>query len=241
MRFEKKGRCYETIKAKILTLEFAPGSILDETVLSKQFGVSRTPLREILQRLAGEGYVTLEKNRGAIVSSMNLAVMRDFFQTAPMIYATVSRLAAEKATREEIVSLKAVQKQFRQAVAQNNPGEMVRYNHTFHELIGEIASNPYLSPSLGRLLIDHTRSSQIFYRPRDRKDAARISASCDQHDELILSFEKRDPARAVEITLKHWDLSRNLIELYVLADPLPIDPTEPVAKRRVASGRRVVA
>lgn len=223
---DKKSSCLETLQSRILTLDLAPGTVLDELELASEFGISRTPLREILQRLAGAGYVTLERNRGAVVSSMTLEVMRDFFQTAPMVYAAMARLAAEKAAPEQVAALHAVQDRFREAVRQENPGEMALFNHRFHELIGEIADNPYLMPSLRRLLIDHARMSQTFYRPRFDGEADRIEAACAQHDALIEAIERHEPARAVEVTLDHWSLSRNRIELYVRPDPLPVDISE---------------
>jgi len=209
---------------RVLTLALAPGSALDETTLSQEFGISRTPFREVLQRLAGEGFVALEPNRGALVSSMSLEVMRNFFQTAPMIYAATSRLAAENGTREGLDVLKEIQIRFRKAHAADVASEMVMANHRFHEQIGIMAANPYLTPSLQRLLIDHTRMSQTFYRPRMKSEKVRIDTSCSQHDQLIDAIEKHEPARAVEITLAHWELSRNQIDLYVRPDPLPVDP-----------------
>lgn len=231
---DKKASCLETIRSRILTLELAPGATLDEAELAKEFSISRTPLREILQQLAGAGYVTLERNRGAIVSPMNLEVMRGFFQTAPMVYAAMARLAAENAAPNQIAALRAIQDRFRDAVRRGVPSEMVLFNHRFHELIGEISGNPYLMPSLRRLLIDHTRMSHTFYRPRFADEAGRVQAACSHHDALIEAIERGEPACAVEITLEHWALSRDRIELYVKPDPLPVDISDEEGQRRDA-------
>ncbi len=104
MKPNKKQQCYEAIVQRILTLDIEPGSVLDETELSKEYDVSRTPLREVFQRLSGEGYLSLQENRGAKVSSMDIASMRNFFQSAPMIYAAVARLAAENSNKKQIKS-----------------------------------------------------------------------------------------------------------------------------------------
>jgi DNA-binding GntR family transcriptional regulator len=146
---------------------------------------------------------------------MDFDVMRGFFQTAPMIYASMARLAAERASPDQVATLRAIQDDFRTAVERNEPGEMVLHNHRLHEMIGFVADNPYLMPSLQRLLIDHTRMSQTFYRPRFTDEAGRIEAACAQHDALIDAVEAHEPARAVEITMAHWALSRDRIELYV--------------------------
>ena len=76
MKPSPKQICLDDMKHRILTLDIAPGADLDETSLSENYGVSRTPLREVLQRLAGDGYVEMSDNRGAKVASMNLDVMR---------------------------------------------------------------------------------------------------------------------------------------------------------------------
>lgn len=234
MSADRKTECYDALRSRVLTLALAPGSALDETALSKEFGVSRTPFREVLQRLAGEGYVVLERNRGAVVASMDLEVMRRFFQTAPMIYAATSRLAAENATPDAVSKLKDIQRGFHKAAKTADAAEMVLRNHLFHEHIGAMADNPYLTPSLGRLLIDHTRMSQTFYRPRTGAETARVEAASGQHDQLIEAIAARDPARAVAITLEHWELSRNEIELYVRPDPLPVDIEDSEGSRRHA-------
>ena len=223
-----KERCYEELQSRILTLALTPGSPLDEASLSEEFGISRTPLREVLQRLAGGGFISLERNRSAIVSSMDLRVMHDFFQTAPMVYAATSRLAAEHASAEGVKELRAVQETFKEALQEGVPTKATLANHRFHELIGELSGNPYLLPSIRRLLIDHARMGRIFYKSETEADAARIDAAWQQHDALIDAIEAREPAEAVRITLEHWDLSRNEIERYVRPDPFPLDPAESV-------------
>jgi len=75
MKQTKKDSAFNLLKQRILTLDLPPGSALDEIALSEQYGLSRTPMREVFQKLAGEGYVSLESNRGASVSSMDLATM----------------------------------------------------------------------------------------------------------------------------------------------------------------------
>lgn len=223
MTINKKSRAFETLKQRVLTLDLTPGSTLDETRLAEQYGLSRTPLREVLQRLAGEGYLSLENNRGATVSSMDMITMRSFFQSAPMIYAAIARLATEQATPKQILALKKTQSKFRQAVSANAVGDMVIHNHRFHEITGEMAATKYLSPSLGRLLIDHTRMSHRFYATEHDTSRQRVIEACEQHDAMIDSIENREAAKTVELTLQHWELSRSDMGKYVTPDPLPND------------------
>lgn len=223
MIITKKQTCQESLIHRILTLDIQPGSTLDETILSEEYGLSRTPLREVFQKMAGDGYLVQNENRGTKVSSMDLTSMRNFFQSAPMIYASVARLAAENATRQQIDELKSVQINFRRAGEESEPQEMAMYNHRFHHIIGEMAGSPYLSPSLNRLLIDHTRMSQMFYKPINSKERLLVWEACDQHDGMIEAIENKDPTSIVKLTIEHWELSRDRIEKFVRPDPLDMD------------------
>ena len=218
-----KTQCLDDVRMRILTQSIAPGSELDEAALCEEYGLSRTPMREIFQRLAGEGYLTQEQNRATRVASMDLGVMRMFFQTAPLIYANIARLAAENRRSDELPTLKDIQSQFRKANEGGNAGEAALLNHRFHEQIGRMSHNPYLLTSLNRMLIDHTRLSQTFYRPATDEDATRVRQAIDQHDAMIVAIEQQEPALAVDLTIDHWNLSRDRLERFVQPDPLPID------------------
>ncbi len=218
-----KDRCLEDLKLRILTTDLAPGCDLDETALADHYGISRTPLREVLHRLAGAGYITTAENRGAKVASMDIGVMRRFFQTAPMVYANIARLAADARTTAQIATLKEAQQAFTRAIAARDVSATALANHRFHAIIGEMAHNPYMTAALNRLLIDHTRLSQRFYRPANAEEELRTVKASAQHDALISAIEAGEGALAMELSLEHWDLSRDRMERYVRPDPLPVD------------------
>lgn len=223
MKTPAKQACLKDLKYRILSLDVPPGSDLDEADLSLRYQISRTPLREILHRLSGEGYVSLSANRGAKVASMDLAAMRTFFQTAPLIYSSVARLAAESRTTDQVDLLKSVQREFLAATDASDAGAMALANHRFHEVIGEMAQNPYLMASLKRLLIDHTRLGQVFYRPSAPAEEMAIRKAGQQHDAMISAIEAGEVGVVVDLTLQHWDLSRDRLERFVRPDPLPND------------------
>lgn len=216
-----KQTCLDTLKSRILTLALPPGAPLDEQSTAAEFGISRTPFREVLQRLAGEGFIEIEDNRGATVASMDLARMRTFFQTAPLIYAATARQAAENATVPGLGQLRSTQDRFRAAI--DTPAKAALENHRFHHAIGEMSANPYLMASLNRMLIDHTRLSQTFYRPENADDATRINTAVVHHDAMIDAFAARDANAAAKITIAHWDLSRDRMERFVQPDPIPFE------------------
>lgn len=213
---DKKREMYETLRREVLTMRLAPGEDLDEVSLSRRFGLSRTPLREVFQQLAGEGYLETRENRGSRVADMGHETLHSFFLAAPMIYSSMSRLAVRSALPHQIEDLKQTQKKFVAALRQGSVEERTLANNRFHEIIGEMANNRYLMQSLKRLLIDHSRIGMTFYRPQNRQMVGNLAKASEQHDELIASIESGDEERAAEITNDHWQLSRGQIEMFVM-------------------------
>ena len=230
-----KAFAYADLRRRILTLDLAPGAVLDEVRLSAEYGISRTPLREVLRRLASEGCVEQRDNRGAAVAPMGLDTLRSFFQAAPMIYASVARLAAANRSAEQLGKLLAIQDRLRAAGDAQRPDvdALVTLNEAFHRAIGRMAANPYLLASLERLLIDHARIGQTFWCPRDAAGENDRTEAIEQHDRMIEAIAAGDQATAVDWTLRHWALSRAHIEAYARPDPLPLmalgDTSDPEA------------
>lgn len=213
---------YDHLRMEILSTRMAPGSDIDEARLSEAFSLSRTPLREVLRQLAGEGYVQLRENRSARVTDMSFATLRDFFVAAPMIYGAVLRLAARNGTTGQITDLRAAQDRFRAALRQGVAMDRALANNRFHEITGEMAGNIYLLPSFNRLLIDHARIGASFFRPQSAEMVEKLDMACRQHDEIIAAIETRDETRAADLADEHWTLSRGQIELFVMPDGLDL-------------------
>lgn len=234
-KFEKysKDDVLRILRRQIITMELAPGEPLDEAGLGQNFGLSRTPLREILRQLSGEGYTQIREHKGAIVSPMDHRSMRHFFMAAPMVYAAVSRLAAQGASAEQIDVLADIQKQFKSATQAQHIDDMVYYNDRFHHQIGIMADSPYLMPSLQRLLIDHARIGQTFWADhspypseQDDQDISKIDQASQHHDQFIEVLADHDEDAAVSLTLEHWALSRQYMEHYIRPTPLDFEITE---------------
>lgn len=219
----KKAICIEDLRRRILTQELEPGSYLEEFEISETYGISRTPVREILRQLAGEGYIILHENRGAQVAPMSHKSLRNFFIVAPMIYAAVARLAAQHATPAQIDWLKQIQRRFRLAVRNGDASERALLNERFHAAIGEVADNEYLLPSLRRLLIDHTRIGITFYNPRQTHLAKQQALAADQHDQFIELIAAGDADGAAALAVAHWELSRAQIESFVTPESIQMN------------------
>lgn len=233
----KKVQCIDDLRRRILTEGLEPGVYLDEVELSEAYGISRPPLREVLRQLAGEGYLVLHENRGAQVAPMTHKTMRNFFVAAPMIYAATTRLAAEHATPAQIVKLKECQWTFRQAIKSGDAAERALGNERFHSIIGEMADNEFLMPSLRRLLIDHTRIAMTFYNPRKLHLAPQRELAADQHDQFIDLIDAGDADAAADLAVAHWELSRAQIESFVTPESInmPLGRAPGVSETRGAS------
>ncbi|NML76792.1 GntR family transcriptional regulator [Rhizobium sp. S-51] len=219
---DRKTALSASLRHRILTMQVAPGSVLDEVSLSEEFGLSRPPVREAMRQLAGEGFIELEANRPARVTSMNYQSLRDFFLVAPLIYVATTRLAAEIATKADIAGLRQIQDNFRDAVQSGNIDGRVFYNDQFHLRIGEIANNAYLLPSLRRLLIDHARIGKIFYRPANARMQHELEEASRQHDEIIDAVANHDADRAETLVREHLDLSRKNMAMYAAPEGMQI-------------------
>ncbi|PYE21774.1 GntR family transcriptional regulator [Rhizobium sp. PP-CC-3A-592] len=218
-----KGELYDHLKRRILTMELDPDEDLDEASLSEQYGLSRTPVREIFRRLQGEGYVDIRTNRGARVIPMNHATLRHFFLVAPMIYAAIGRLAARNFKAKQMLELQATQDRFSAASAAQDPLSLTLENNRFHEIIGEMSGNEYLQPSLGRLLIDHARIGHTFFRPRNNDMHERLGKSVAHHDSFIAAIAARDEDAVVDLVFEHWELSRENMEMFIAPQALKAD------------------
>jgi DNA-binding GntR family transcriptional regulator len=218
-----KNSLYDDLKRQILTMELDPDEDLDEGVLSERYGLSRTPVREIFRRLAGEGYVDIRENRGARVVPMNHSTLRDFFLVAPMIYAAIGRLAVQNFKPRQLSELKDTQERFRATSEAGDALSMVLENNRFHEIMGEMSGNVYLQPSLNRLLIDHARIGHTFFRPRTDVMKKRLKLAVKHHDGFIASIAARNEDAVVDLVFQHWELSRGNIEMFIAPEGMKPD------------------
>ncbi|MBL4907248.1 MAG: GntR family transcriptional regulator, partial [Sneathiella sp.] len=89
------------LEQEIVTGSLKPGTRLDETILADRFGVSRTPVREALTRLAASGLVEIRPRRGAVVATITLKDLMNMFEVMANLEAVCARLAARRITPEE--------------------------------------------------------------------------------------------------------------------------------------------
>lgn len=218
-----KSSLYDDLKRQILTMELDPDEDLDEVSISEKYGLSRTPVRDIFRRLAGEGYIDIRENKGARVAPLNHSTLRHFFLIAPMIYSAIGRLAVQNFKPKQLSELSDTQERFRAASQDADTLAMVLENNKFHAIIGEMSGNVYLQPSLQRLLVDHARIGQTFFRPRNDDMRQRLRLATQHHDGFMESIKNHDENAMVDLVFQHWELSRENMELYVAPDNMKAD------------------
>ncbi|MFD2642642.1 GntR family transcriptional regulator [Pseudomonas japonica] len=220
---DRKALLAEALRRRILSMELAPGAVVDELALCDEFGLSRPPVRELLRQIAAEGYIELEANRAPRVAAMSHESLRAFFLAAPLVYIATTQLAATRATEAEIDELRRIQARFRQAIEEQHVENRVIYNDEFHLEIGKMAHNDYLMPSLRRVLIDHARLGKIFYRHPTTVDMQKdLELACDQHDQIIEAIARHDTEAAGQLIREHMELSRRRMAEYAAPEGMEV-------------------
>ena len=160
---------YDSLKAQILDLELKPGTLLDETLVSRQFGVSRSPVREALIRLSAEGLVQNLRNRTSIVAPFDVAALPAYFDAMLLLYRLSARLAAANVTPAQVEGLWRIVHEHEEALHRGDMKSMVRHNHDFHTAIAEISGNPFLAGWMSGLLDQGQRILRLYARNRGDK------------------------------------------------------------------------
>ena len=143
------------IEEAIVSGELAPGTVLRQEQLSERFGVSRTPVREALRRLAALGLVSFVPNRGVRVRTLSKEELREAFLVRAELESLATEIAAHKMTTEALAELEHAERRFERlvkALRARDPGadrreitaDWVRANHAFHDVIYRVADLPYV-------------------------------------------------------------------------------------------------
>ena len=143
------------IEEAIVSGELTPGSVLRQEQLSERFGVSRTPVREALRRLAALGLVSFEPNRGVRVRTLSHDDLREAFLVRAELEALVTETAGRRMTDEDLAELAEAEKRFARLTREmrsHEPGsdrrglmaEWMRANHAFHDVLYRVADMPYV-------------------------------------------------------------------------------------------------
>lgn len=191
---------YERLRKSILELLLEPGSPLDEASLSEQFGMSRTPIREALVRLAADGLVTTLPNRNTIVSTINFVGLPVYFEALTLMYRVTTRSAAKHRRPEQLTQVRALQASFADAVGRCDALAMIAANRDFHVAIAEVGGNAYFTMFFARLLDEGRRMLRLYYATfEDRLPEQYV----DEHEAMVAAIEAGDVDLADRLGAEH--------------------------------------
>lgn len=193
---------YDVLRDEILSLSMPPGSPIDENTLAERLSMSRTPIREALVRLAGEGLVTTMPNRSAIVSNIDFANLHNYFEALTLMYRITTRLAAENRTPNDLATIRLYQADFAKAVRSQDALGMISSNRALHAAIAEAGRNPYYTSLCCRLLDEGRRLLRLYYQWFNDKLPVEYVI---EHEEIIVAIEARDVAACDRLATAHAD------------------------------------
>jgi DNA-binding GntR family transcriptional regulator len=188
---------YEVLRERIASGEIARGSRLHQEDLAKEFGVSRTPVREALRRLAAEGLVDLFANRGARVATATAEQLRSSYETRLVVEPGAARIAAELGLDEPMELMRAAIAEERRAG--RSPAKLFKANRAFHLALVKATGNPQLVQFMEHVWIG--RIGATLYE--DRLDTEGLIADNDAHRSIADAIEIGDGGRAEELTRGH--------------------------------------
>lgn len=181
------------VRELIMSGELPEGAALRQDDLAKRLGISRTPLREAITRLDGEGLVRTDRHRGAVVRKPSAAELSEVYEIRELLECHAGRLAAERVTDAGIEHLRALLAQFEEATSIEDWAQL---NSRFHNDMYALAGRTQLSA-----LIAQMRNRSEFYVRVLVSTPGRSQEAEEDHRQILDALERRD-AQAVEDTVR---------------------------------------
>jgi DNA-binding GntR family transcriptional regulator len=197
-------RVHEQLKTMAISYEIRPGSRLNEGDIARSLGVSRTPVREALNRLTAAGFLSFTPSQGFFRKPLDPTEIFDLYEMRQAIEVASIRLAAERATAEELTGIEKFLSV--SIISDGRPvEELVRFDESFHEQLVKLSRNREMLTCLLNIN-DRIR----FFRWIDM-DMGRRPGTQEEHRQVLTALQARDPERAVELLHGHIARRRDQI------------------------------
>lgn len=199
--FTLKGHIYDMLRSAILELNIYDNDAnlrLDERELAEQSGISRTPIREALAKLEHEGLVEIRPRKGVFVRRKSLNEILEMIVVWSALESMAARLATEKASDDELASLRKLGTEYSLHAARADIAEYSEANITFHQRILEM-SKCSLIASMADSLFEHMYA----VRRRAMGESNRAKRSVVDHMGIIEALEDRDADLAACLVREH--------------------------------------
>lgn len=198
MGLSRASELVPILEQEIVTGALKPGTRLDETLLAERFGVSRTPIRETLTRLAAAGLVEIRPRRGAVVATITIRDLMNMFEVMANLEGICARYAARRITPEEKAALTQAQEECAALAGTDQFDDYYQKNMILHELIYKASHNDYLEKQ--------TRELRMRLSPHRRLQVripGRIQSSSDEHGDLVAAICDGNADLAEKLTRDH--------------------------------------
>lgn len=191
---------YRLIRQAILDLTFLPGTSLSESALVDQIGVSRTPIRQALQRLEQEQLLRIFPQRGTIVAPLDMASFREALFTRVALEATAAAEAAVRITADECAELRVGVGAQERAVASGDDATFFRLNEIFHRRIMAIAGVPnvWSVVEMAKVHLDRFRAGHLLLT-----DPYPLAPVVREHVLLVEALSRGDAGATAQLMREH--------------------------------------
>lgn len=187
-------QAYKVIRSRILNGDMALGEFVREQDVSAALGVSRTPVREALGRLASEGFLERIPHRGFRVPEEPLDTLLELYPIVSALELLAGRLALPRLTADDIATLRSINRALAASIESGDVRRRIELNNRFHHFLCERSGSQRLSDLLDDLRSQLSRLEHWFYSQQNRTEE-----SIAQHDELIQAVEAGDHERALAV------------------------------------------
>nr|WP_083989080.1 GntR family transcriptional regulator [Devosia geojensis] len=191
---------YQSLRDDIVAMRLAPGYKISESELARRFGISRTPVREAIQRLADEGLVEIFPQSGTFVARIPYDALPEAMVIRKALEQTTAALAAGKATRSQTLILASVVEQQREAAQRNDSTAFHRADELFHSQIAEISG----FPGIWRLVLQ-VKTQVDRFRHLTLALPDRMVAVIKEHEAVLDAIQRKDSDAARDAMLRHLD------------------------------------
>ena len=170
-------QAYDLVERMIVTLELQPGTVFSEVELSEIIGIGRTPLREALQRLAGDRLVVALPRRGMMVTEINGSEYLALLDTRRVLDSLIAVRACRRSTPEQRRLLKKCADEIRIAAVEGDMDAFMRLDRSFDELLEKSARNPFAAQSVAPLHAHCRRFWSMYKHNGDLTQSASLHAA----------------------------------------------------------------
>lgn len=198
----------------ILSGELPPGSVIEETHLAERYGVSRTPVREAVRRLAESGLIETRPRQRAVVARLTISSVLEMFEVMAELEGLCARLAARRITERGRAALQQACAEAHAEAVQGDVNAYYEINERFHELIYEAAHNRYLEQETRRLR-DRLRP----YRLHQGRSPGRLGRSDGEHAEVMAAILAGEADRAADLMRAHVVIQGDVLRDFILRPP----------------------